>query len=61
MNLYNEKIDEFVDWISGRDSITAESRIDIGSGHTYDGISGRSIRELIQDHIRKPLVRVDGG
>lgn len=49
MNLYNEKIDEFVDWITGTDSLTGE---DVTGGLQ---VSGGAIRQLIQDRLKNPF------
>jgi len=50
MDLYNGKINEFIDWISGKNVLT-------GSTSQTGGfpISGRSIRELLQGKLRKPF------
>jgi hypothetical protein len=50
MNLYNGDIDEFVDWVDGKDSITEENRT---NGLP---VSGRNIRNLVQEHLREPIV-----
>lgn len=49
MDLYNGKINEFVDWVSGTDSLT---------GNNVTGglqVSGGSIRQLIQDKLKNPF------
>ena len=49
MDLYTNKIDEFVDWVSGENSFTGE---DVTGGLK---VSGGQIRELIQEKLRKPI------
>jgi len=49
MDLYNGKINEFVDWVSGKDSFTGQ---DVTGGLP---VSGGSIRQLLQDKLRKPF------
>ena len=49
MDLYNGKINEFVDWVSGRDSFTGQ---DVTGGLP---VSGGSIRQLLQDKLRVPF------
>ena len=49
MDLYTNKIDEFVDWVSGENSFTGE---DVTGGLK---VAGAQIRELIQDKLRKPI------
>jgi len=48
MGLYTGSLNEFIDWISNRDIITNRKTI-------VDTISGGSIRELLQSHLRKPF------
>lgn len=49
MDLYNGKINEFVDWVTGLDSFTGRS--------ATNGlqVSGGSIRQLIQDKLKSPF------
>jgi len=49
--LYTDSISEFIDWISGQDSFTNTEAINTGE----TPISGKSIRNLIQSHLRKPF------
>lgn len=49
MDLYNKKIDEFVDWVSGINVWTGQ---DITEGLQ---VSGGSIRDLLQEKLRKPF------
>ena len=48
MGLYTGNLNEFIDWISKRDSLTNRQVI-------ADTISGGSIRDLLQNHLRKPF------
>jgi len=49
MDLYTGKINEFVDWVTGKHSFTGQS--------ITDGlpVSGGSIRELIQNKLKTPF------
>jgi len=47
--LYNGRINEFVDWISGRNSLTGLSN----TGGLQ--VSGLSIRDLLQRKLKKPF------
>ena len=49
MDLYNGKINEFVDWVSGKDSFTGQ---DVTGGLP---VSGGSIRQLLQDKLKMPF------
>ena len=48
-NLYNEKINEFVDWVNGTNYLTG--------GNVTGGrpVSGGKIRELLQERLRTPI------
>lgn len=50
MDLYTNKIDEFVDWVSGNNVWTGEN---VTGGLP---VSGGSIRQLLQDRLRSPFV-----
>ena len=55
MALFQGELNEFIDWISKRDVLTNRSTIP-----SSDEISGLSIRNLLQTHLRKPFyVHVD--
>lgn len=47
--LYTQKIDEFVDWVSGENSFTGEN---VTGGLK---VSGGKIRELLQEKLKKPI------
>jgi hypothetical protein len=49
MDLYNGKINEFVDWVTGTNSLTGNS---VTGGLQ---VSGGSIRELIQNKLKNPF------
>ena len=49
MELYNEKINEFTDWVSGENSLTS------GNDTNDLPVSGARIRELLQEHLKKPI------
>ena len=49
MDLYTQKIDEFVDWVSGENTFTGE---DVTGGLR---VAGEKIRELLQDKLKKPI------
>ena len=49
METYDVDVDEFVDWITGIDSFTGRN---VTGGKP---VSGRAIRKLIQDRLRKPI------
>ena len=49
MDLYNEKINEFTDWVSGENSLTG------GNDTSNLPVSGRRIRELLQEKLKKPI------
>lgn len=53
METYKGKINEFVDWTTGVNSITGNK---ISGVSESTPISGQSIRELLQDHIKTPFV-----
>lgn len=53
METYKGKINEFVDWITGNDSFTNRN---ISGGLP---VSGASIRELLQNRLREPIVIYD--
>ena len=48
MGLYTGNLNEFIDWISRRDTLTNRQ-------FTTETISGGSIRNLLQTHLRKPF------
>lgn len=50
MDLYNETINEFVDWVTGIDSYTGEN---VTNGLQ---VSGSAIRQLLQNRLRNPFV-----
>lgn len=50
MDLYTNKINEFIDWVSGENVITGES---VTGGQK---VSGGRIRELLQEKLREPIV-----
>ena len=49
MDLYTEKINEFTDWVSGDNSLTN------GNDTNNLPVSGARIRELLQEHLKKPV------
>lgn len=49
MDLYNEKINEFTDWVSGENSLTG------GNDTSNLPVSGGRIRELLQEKLKKPI------
>ena len=49
MILYNQKIDEFVDWVSGENTLTHDNITD------GKPVSGGRIRELLQEKLKKPI------
>ena len=54
MNLYNQKINEFTDWVNGTNSLTGG--IDtIGDNGEALPVSGERIRELLQQKLQKPI------
>ena len=53
---YRESITEFIDWVSGENSITGNIINGVDSDHP---ISGESIRKLLQKHLLKPFVKYD--
>jgi len=53
MDLYTGKINEFVDWVTGVDSRT-ETNVT-----SQLSVSGQSIRQLIQEHLKKPFFKYD--
>ena len=53
MDLYNNKIDEFVDWVNGRDLITEEDRTG------GQAVSGSKIRELLQERLMNPVTFIE--
>lgn len=53
METYKGKINEFIDWTTGVNSITGNK---ISGVSESTPISGQSIRELLQDHIKTPFV-----
>ena len=57
MNTYNGYINEFVDWVTGRDTSDDESIV-VSRASTTEGLpaSGGSIRELLQSRLKKPFV-----
>ena len=60
METYQGKINEFVDWTSGVNSITGNVISGVDEQHP---ISGKSIRELVQDKLKTPFItyRDDAG
>lgn len=57
MELYDKKISEFVDWVTGED--TSDKAIDKQLGaFSTNGIpsSGKAIRELLQRKLKTPFV-----
>ena len=50
MDLYREKINEFVDWVSGNNSLTGQN---VTNGLQ---VSGQSIRDLLQRKLKEPFV-----
>ena len=50
MDLYNQPINEFVDWVTGLNTFTGE---DVTGGLQ---VSGNSIRQLIQNRLQNPFV-----
>ena len=53
METYQGKINEFVDWVSGVNSITGNTISGVDQDHP---ISGKSIRELLQEKLKTPFV-----
>ena len=53
METYQGQINEFVDWVTGIDSRT-ESNVTSSLP-----VSGHSIRQLLQEHLKKPFVKYD--
>lgn len=49
MDLYTDKINEFIEWVGGKNILTDES---ITEGKD---VSGARIRELLQEHLRNPF------
>ena len=49
MDLYNEKINEFTDWVYGTNSLTG------GNDTETLPVSGERIRELLQEKLKKPV------
>lgn len=49
MDLYTGKINEFVDWVTGENSLTG------GNDTTNLPVSGARIRELLQEKLKKPI------
>jgi hypothetical protein len=47
--LYNEKINEFTDWVSGTNSLTG------GNDTSNKAVSGAKIRELLQERLKRPV------
>ena len=56
METYKGKINEFVDWTTGVNSITNQTISGVSSSNP---ISGQSIRELLQEHLKTPFVKYD--
>ena len=57
MELYDKKISEFVDWVTGED--TSDKAVDKQLGaFSTNGIpsSGKAIRELLQRKLKTPFV-----
>lgn len=54
MELYNEPIDEFVDWVDGTNYITKAIDTLDQSGNALP-VSGEQIRNLLQKRLRKPV------
>ena len=50
MELYNEKINEFIDWVTGDNTFTGQNET---GGKP---VSGGSIRALLQQKLRNPFV-----
>lgn len=53
MQTYEGQINEFVDWVTGINSLT-DSNVTSSLP-----VSGHSIRQLLQDHLKKPFVKYD--
>jgi hypothetical protein len=59
MELYNEKINEFTDWVNGTNYLT--KRIDtLGDNGEALKVSGGSIRNLLQEKLRRPIYAEEG-
>ena len=56
MDLYNGKISEFVDWVTGKDTSEEEVSQNPGTFSTNKACSGGSIRELLQRKLKTPFV-----
>ena len=50
METYTGKINEFIDWVSGENDLTKQNETGGLS------VSGGSIRELLQERLKKPFV-----
>lgn len=46
--MYNESINEFIDWVDGHNLLTGDSGL-------QDNVSGGKIRELLQNKLQKPI------
>jgi hypothetical protein len=51
--MYTGNINEFVDWVSGYNELTEQTLAGVSESNP---ISGQSIRNLIQDKLKKPFV-----
>jgi hypothetical protein len=56
METYKGKINEFTNWVNGENSVSGNVISGVDSEHP---ISGQSIRELIQEHLKVPFVTND--
>lgn len=56
METYKGYINEFVDWVTGQDTSSQENTQISRASSTGMPVSGGSIRELIQSHLKKPFV-----
>ena len=56
METYKGKINEFINWVNGENSVSGNVISGVDSEHP---ISGQSIRELIQEHLKVPFVTND--
>ena len=59
MELYNEKINEFVDWVDGTNYLTKAVDTLDQSGNARP-VSGEQIRKLLQEKLRRPIFAIKG-
>lgn len=59
MELYNEKINEFVDWVDGTNYLTKAIETLDQSGQARP-VSGEQIRKLLQEKLRRPIFAIKG-